>query len=144
MSETNATVRYQFHVGRSGAGARIVLKNGPSPVPRAQPGSIPRIARLVALAHKFERTLKEGAVASMADLARLGRVTRARMTQVMDLLLLAPDIQEELLHLPPIERGRDPITLRELRYVCQTPVWAEQRARWAEITETLPAESPPR
>jgi hypothetical protein len=145
MSETNATVRYQFHVGRSGAGARIVLKNGPPPVARAQPGSVPRIARLVALAHKFERMLKEGTVASMADLARLGRVTRARMTQVMDLLLLDPRIQEELLHLPPLDRGRDPITLRELRYVCQTPIWAEQRKRWNEIRATLPeaAQPPP-
>jgi len=137
MSEANATVRYQFHVGRSGAGARIVLKNGPSPVARAQPGSIPRIARLVALAHKFERMLKGGTAASMADLARLGRVTRARMTQIFDVLLLAPQIQEELLFLPPIERGRDAITLRELRYVCQTPVRAEQGARWAEIKITL-------
>jgi hypothetical protein len=79
--------------------------------------------------------LNAGAVASMADLARLGRVTRARMTQVMDLLLLAPDIQEELLFLPPQVRGRDAITLRELRYVMQTPVWLEQRQRLQEITQ---------
>lgn len=135
MSETNATVRYQFHVGRSGAGARIVLKNGPFPVPRAQPGSVPRIARLVALAHKFQGMLDRGEIASMADIARLGRITRARITQIMDLLLLAPDIQEQLLDLPPIERSRDPITLRELRYVCQTPIWAEQRRRWREIED---------
>ena len=72
----------------------------------------------------------------MADIARLGHVTRARITQIMDLLLLAPDIQEALLHLPPTD-GRDPITLRELRYVTQVPVWAEQRARWAEIRESF-------
>ena len=35
-------------------------------------------------------------------------VTRARMTQIMNLLNLAPDIQEELLLLPPVTEGRDP------------------------------------
>lgn len=69
----------------------------------------------------------------MAELAKLGKVTRARISQIMDLLLLAPDVQEQLLFLPGPETGRDPITLRELRYVCQTPVWAEQRARWVEL-----------
>jgi len=63
------------------------------------------------------------------------------MTQVIDLLLLDPRIQEELLHLPPLERGRDPITLRELRYVCQTPVWTEQRSRWAELRATFTPEA---
>ena len=66
----------------------------------------------MALAHKFQRMLDEGAVGSMADIARLGHVTRARVTQAMDLLLLAPDIQEELLHLPPVEQGRHRIWLR--------------------------------
>lgn len=36
---------------------------------------------------------------SMAELARLGRVSRARITQIMDLLMLAPEIQEEVLYL---------------------------------------------
>jgi hypothetical protein len=31
-------------------------------------------------------------VKSMAELARLGRVSRARITQIMDLLMLAPDM----------------------------------------------------
>ena len=53
----------------------------------------------------------------------------------MDLLLLAPDVQEALLFLAPVERGHDPIHLREVRYVCQAPAWEEQRRRWAEIME---------
>jgi hypothetical protein len=55
----------------------------------------------------------------------------------MDLLLLAPDLQETLLFLPAAP-GRDPIHLRELRYLCQTPIWAEQRERWAEIGVVVP------
>ena len=59
----------------------------------------------------------------------------------MDLLLLAPDLQETLLFLPAAP-GRDPIHLRELRYLCQTPIWAEQRERWAEIGVMVPMPVP--
>ena len=65
---------------------------------KAQPAEkVPRVARLLALAHKFQAMLDRGEVESMAELARLGRVSRARVTQVMDLLMLAPEIQEEVL-----------------------------------------------
>jgi hypothetical protein len=109
--------------------------SAPPAAPAKPQGRIPRVARLLALAHRFQGLLARGEVQSMADLARLGSVTRARITQIMDLLLLAPDIQEALLFLPPVEGGHDPIHLRELRYVCQAPEWAEQRRRWMEITE---------
>jgi DNA invertase Pin-like site-specific DNA recombinase len=57
---------------------------------------------------------------------------RARITQLLDLLLLAPDIQEELLftEVPP---GRDPVTEHDLRQVVRTPLWADQRAMWAGL-----------
>ena len=57
------------------------------------------------------------------------------MTQILNLLLLAPDIQEELLFLPPAKRGPEIITERTLRYVLRTPLWCEQRERWVEILE---------
>ena len=47
-------------------------------------------------------------VADFAELARLGHVTRARIAQIMNLLHLAPDIQEAILFLPRVERGEDP------------------------------------
>jgi len=132
VSEAGTTVRYPFHISRTRAGARIALKEGPAPA--APPiGRVPRISRLVAFALKIEKLIDAGEIADMADAARLGHVTRARMTQIMNLLLLAPDILEELLFLGAVERGRDPITLRELGYVLQTPVCAEQRARWGEL-----------
>jgi len=58
--------------------------------------------------------LDAGTVESMADIARLERVTRARVTQIMDFPFLAPDLQETLLHLPATN-GSDPIHLCELR-----------------------------
>jgi hypothetical protein len=128
-----ATVRYPFAVDRAGAGAPVKLREGVRS--RRVEGAIPRISRLMALAHRFARQLRDGEVGSMADLAARRGVTRARITQIMDLLLLAPDIQEELLFLPRTVRGHDPITLRRMRYVCATPVWEEQRARWREMHE---------
>lgn len=58
------------------------------------PPRIPRITRLMALAIKFQDMIDRGEVKDYADLARLGYVTRARVTQIMNLTLLAPEIQE--------------------------------------------------
>jgi len=82
---------------------------------------------ITTLAIKFDQAVRDREVTDDAELARLGHVTRARMTQIMNLLHLAPDIQEALLFLPPVEKGRDPVTERELRAVVAAVNWAEQR-----------------
>ncbi len=87
----------------------------------------------MALAIRFDRLVRDGAVADYAEIARLGHVTRARLTQIMNLLCLAPDIQEALLLLPPVEKGRDPITERELRPIAAVPGWQKQRRMWRRI-----------
>ena len=79
---------------RRGRGARRVMKVAPAIV-NAPAGRLPRITRLMALAIRFEQLIRDGIVDDYAALARLGKVSRARVTQVMNLLLLAPDIQEE-------------------------------------------------
>ena len=61
---------------------------------------VPRIARLMVLAIRFDGLLRAEKFRDYAELARLGRVTRARMTQIMKLLDLSPDIQEQILFLP--------------------------------------------
>lgn len=124
------SIRYAFSPDRTGAGAPVALREG-APALRVI-GNVPRISRLLALAHRFDHQLRSGQAANMAELAAFRGITRARMTQIMDLLLLAPDIQEELLFLPRTVHGRDPVTLRRMRHVCATPTWQEQRARWAE------------
>ncbi len=94
------------------------------------PPRIPRITRLMALAIKFQEMIDRGEVKDYADLARLGFVTRARITQIMNLTLLAPDIQEEILggladeHLP-VHRGE-----AALRRIISFTLWADQRSRW--------------
>jgi hypothetical protein len=62
--------------------------------PQSRP-RVPRITRLMALAIKFHDMIERGEVRDYTDLARLGYVTRARLTQIMNLLLLAPRIQAE-------------------------------------------------
>ena len=96
----------------------------------APEGRVPRIARLMALAIRFDRLIREGEVTDQADLARLGHVTRARVTQIMNLLHLAPDIQEELLFLPRTEHGRDPICEPMVRPIAAEPDWRKQRRMW--------------
>ncbi len=89
----------------------------------------------MALAIHFDELLASGQVSSQAELARLGKVTRARLTQIMNLLLLAPDLQEQILNLPRIETGRAPITEREVRVVAQMPNWREQRRSWGLVAD---------
>jgi hypothetical protein len=97
---------------------------------------VPRIARLMALALRFEQLVRSGAVRDYAELARLGQVSRARITQITSLLHLAPDIQEEILFLPRVHSGRDRIHLDDLQAVTALLAWQEQRRRWKEMQGT--------
>jgi hypothetical protein len=94
----------------------------PSPADGAD-SPIPRIARLLALAIRFDRLLRAGEFRDYAELARLGRVTRARITQIMRLLDLAPDIQEQILFLPKLKGLNE----RNLRPIVRRIDWNEQR-----------------
>ena len=96
-----------------------------------------RISKLMALAIHFEQMLKDGHVQDMATLAHYGQVTRARMTQIMNLLLLAPDIQETILNLPKITSGRESTTIRKLNTIALEPDWTAQRQMWSEINSRL-------
>lgn len=85
-------------------------------VPRArEPGRIPRVSRLMALAIRCGERIAAGEIANNAEIAALGHVTRSRVTQIMNLLHLSPDIQEALLFLPRTRSGRDSLHLRLLQ-----------------------------
>ena len=90
---------------------------------------IPRIVRLMALALKFQDMVDRGEVRDYADMARLGYVTRARMSQIMNLLLLAPDIQEALLFVEESADGST-ITEHEVRRIAAAMAWPDQRDLW--------------
>ena len=100
---------------------------------RRDTGRVPRVARMLALAHKIDARIRSGEFRNLADAARAIDVTRARMTQLMNLLLLAPEIQEAILALPPTLAGRDSITERTLRDVVIECSWEDQRRLWKQI-----------
>ena len=102
---------------------------------RAAPaGRLPRVSRWMALALHFDELLGGGTIDHQAELARLGHVSPARVSQIMNLLHLAPDIQEHLLFLPRVDRGHDPIRLRQLQPLATTLDWDRQRRKWLRLT----------
>ena len=117
---------------RSGRAGQVKLAPE-RPVPACEPGNTPRVTRFMALAIKLSDDLDAGRVKDLADIARLGNITRARVTQIMNLLTLAPDIQEAILFLPRTIKGRSPVTERDLRQVAARPDWNEQRCRWKSL-----------
>lgn len=131
------TVEYKVHRHR---GARCELREGEQPEkpPRADvpAGNVPRVSRLMALAIRFDQLIRSGEVDDYADIARLGHVSRARVTQIMNLLSLAPDIQEAILFLPRTVQGRDPITERDIRQIVAEMDWNKQRWKWNEMGAT--------
>ena len=110
------------------------LEIGPKPETSAPPpGRVPRVARLLALALRFAEQIRSGKLSSYVELADLAHVTRARVSQIMNLTNLSPDLQEAILFLPRTERGRDPIHLRLLQPIAAAFDWRKQRRLWNEL-----------
>jgi hypothetical protein len=100
-------------------------------------GRVPRLSRLMALAIRFDGLIRARTVADQAELARLGHVSRARLTQIMNLLLLTPDIQEAILFLSAVQHGRERIHLRLIQPITQQLDWRKQRALWKDLLLTV-------
>lgn len=110
-------------------GSRVTFEQT-RPSPPAEPTRQPaQVARMLALAHHLQRAMEGGAVANQAALARAFGLTRARLTQVLDLLLLAPELQEQVLGMVAVD-GRQPLAERRLRRLGLAKSWDEQRAMW--------------
>lgn len=107
--------------------AKEASQDEPADIPS---GCLSRVARLMALAIRFDRLLETGTVRDQAELAEPGHVTRARVTQIMNMLYLAPDIQEAILYLPRVSEGRATIVERHIRPIVAEPEWAKQRLLW--------------
>jgi len=101
-----------------------------APAPAAPVHRPARVAQMLALAHRFQAAIDHGDYRDRADLARQLGFTRARISQLLDLLTLAPDLQELIIDLEAVD-GREPLTERALRGVVRRESWAEQRRAWA-------------
>ena len=108
------------------------LDAGAAPNP-SSPARIPRIARLMALARHVEELVRSGTLNSYAAAARLGQISRARLSQILGLLNLAPELQEQLLFLEHPGRGRPAPVLRQVLAVAAALDWDEQRRRWRRL-----------
>jgi hypothetical protein len=87
------------------------------------------------LAIHLEDMIRRGEAKDYADLARLGCLCRERVSQIVRLNYLAPDIQIELLYLPPTPTGRYPISETAVRRIANLLSWADQRREWARLKE---------
>ena len=100
-----------------------------------------RVARTLALAHVFRELIDAGVVRDQAELAAVTGFTRARITQMMDLTLLAPEIQEEIL-MAEQSWGVTTIAERRLREVVSCVEWNAQRTRWSHIAREVLGSQP--
>ncbi len=125
------TGKVHFTVGRS---AQKVMNSGESQVQvMPVPGRIPRITRWMALAIQLQLRIEKGELTNQAAIARAGEVTRARLSQLMSLNHLAPDLQELLLFLQRVIRGADPIQMRQVISITKVSDWNEQRSLWQHL-----------
>ncbi|MCA9137390.1 MAG: hypothetical protein KDB00_11545 [Planctomycetales bacterium] len=130
------TIQRKFHVTIRRDG-RKHLENGQA---KARPvGRVPRIARLLALAHRCRDLIRDGVIINQSELAHYGQISTTRMTQIMWLDNLAPDIQEEILDLPRTVKGRDAILEKQVRPIAKKHDWTDQRKMWAELRDGRPS-----
>src|SRR5260370_32975712 len=122
------TIERQVHFRHAGHGRGKQVHQGPAPdEPKLPNGRVPRVTKLMALALRFDDLLHSRAIGSYAELAWLGHVTRARVSQIMNLVYLAPDLQEAILFLPRTESGRGRVIPADLQPIASTPARPRQK-----------------
>ena len=128
----NSAVEIQFRLHPTG---RAADSGAPSDAPRSTVGRLPRITQVMALAIQLQDMIQRGDARDYADLARLGCLTRERMSQIMELIWLAPDIQREILEFPPRSATRFPISEVAVRRIVVHLDWMKQRELWRKLKQ---------
>jgi len=125
-------IDYPIHFRRRGRGGAQEMVPGAERAADLPP-RVPRLARLMALAIRLDQLVRSGVIKDHAQFAKLGQVSRARVSQVLMLNHLAPAIQEALLFLAPIQCGRAPVRLADLLPIAALADWDRQRRRWRQL-----------
>ena len=94
---------------------------------------VPHVKRLMALAIRLEDLLDSGLVGSQTEIAGAAGVTAARVTQIINLTNLAPDIQQAILDLEPTTKPRDPFIERDARTIATNLCWVRQRKEFKKV-----------
>ncbi len=135
------TLEFDVHFSTGRCGQRM-LNSGEEPEPLANgTGRVPRIARLMALAIRFDDLVRTGEVADFAEIAALGQVTRARVSQITNLLNLAPDIQQAILFHPLVVGDRDAVSERAVRVIAGELDWEVQRTHWNRVKQACSSQT---
>ena len=126
---------------RTGPRRPAPTKTDATSPPSGPVGRVPRLARLLALAIKLDGLIQSGELRSQREIATVAGVTPARVTQILNLLHLTPQIQEQLLFVAPVTRGKDAITERELRHITAVSCWKTQLQMWSELAAPTAGQS---
>ena len=127
----NSATEIQFRLYASKSTERGTTSEAPS----SHRGRLPRVSQVLALAVHFQDMIQRGEARDYSDLARLGCITRERMNQIMELIWLAPDIQQEILEFPPNRTGRFPVSEVAARRIAARLDWVEQRDLWRKLKQ---------
>jgi len=120
------------HFARRG-GRNVLVQGERTAEPAIVTGKQARVLCLMAIAIHLDQLISEGAIEDFAEIARLENVSRARVTQILNLRLLAPDIQEALLRLPRTTSGHDRFNFREIQSIAMESDWKVQRRMWRQL-----------
>ena len=125
--------KIQFETSSSSHGRQRV--SAPKPKKSSAPAKLPHITKLMALAIRLEHLLATGQVKDQAEIARTAGITRARVTQIINLTQLAPDIQEAILNLEPTTDHVPRFREREVRTIAIVANWEKQRILWKRLVK---------
>jgi len=134
--ERPADLEVRFTLRRAAPLAENTANDAAAPAAAVR-GRLPRITHVLALAIQLDDMLQRGLAKDHADLARLGCLTRERISQIMKFLWLAPDIQREILSLPRTPGGRLSIPEAAMRKISAALCWREQRERWMQLRDSV-------
>ena len=145
ISESPARVEFTVQFSHGPKGRRraheaseqsdLTQATGPAASPSnvSSAGSVPKITRLLVLGHHFERLVHQTAVKDYAEIARLTGLTRARVTQIVNLTLLAPEIQMQILSGAAVPRHPGSLSERLLRPLAAEASWKGQLDIWVGL-----------
>ena len=128
---TNSAAEIQFRLHASKRAERGDTAEAPS----SCRGRLPRVTQVLALAIQFQDMIRRGEARDYADLARLGCITRERMSQILELIWLAPEVQQEILEFSPNKTGRFPVSEVAARRVAAELPWELQRELWRKLKQ---------
>lgn len=124
---------FTSYLFRTNTGSGVMFSDEPPPPPPEPVRRPARVARMLALAHLLQRAIDIGEYENRAELSRRFGITRARVTQLLNLTTLAPDIQNRVLNLEAVD-GLEPTSERALRGVSWAVDWEEQRGHWERLS----------